>query len=185
MYHIKKDKRQLDSAMRLMKGLTECLKSKKMSQISVSDLCNASNVSRSTFYRMFDTPLDLLEYTSDSYISKAINDYSEEVFKSSEDFILYSLMYWKNNSDILEAVVNCGRIDIIKKSFESHSEKMVPILESEFDEVELEYIQTGVASLVTGLLTVWIRRGKKETPVQLFELYRKFYSLYMDFPLPG
>jgi len=177
MYHIKNDLRQQSSAMRLVKGLTECLRDKNMSEISVSDLCKASNVSRSTFYRMFDTPIDLLEYTSDIYVSKAVNDYSEEVFKGPEDFVMFSLIYWKNHTDILEAVVNCGRLDIVKKSFDAHSNKLIPFLESEFDDVEIDYINTATTSLITSLLSVWIRRGKKETPVQLFELYRKFYSM--------
>jgi len=173
MYHIKDDKRQKESALRLMTGLTESLRDRRMSEIGVSELCAASNVSRSTFYRIFDTPMDLLEYTCDSYVERAIADYSREVFRSGEDFILYSLMYWKNHTDLLEAAVNCGRIDIIKKSFVAHSEILMPMMVSEFKEEELEYVMAGLAGLVTSLLTVWIERGRKETPVQLFELYRK------------
>jgi len=173
MYHIKNDKRQLDSAMRLSKGLTECLQTRRIQEIGVSDLCAVAGVSRSTFYRMFDTPLDLLEYTTNIYVEKAVEDYSEEVFKNEEDFVLYSLMYWKNHADLLEAVINCGRIDIISQSFETHSEKLVPMLESEFNEYELDYVKAGAAGLITSLLKLWIERGKKETPLQIFELYRK------------
>lgn len=177
MYHIKNDKRQKESALRLMKGLTECLRLKPMSEIGISDLCVASNVSRSTFYRMFDTPTDLLEYTSDKYIEKAIADYSREVFRNEEDFILYSLMYWKNHTDLLEAAINSGRIDIIKKSFMAHSEILVPMMVNEFKEDELDYLMAGLSGLVTSMLTLWIERGKKETPVQLFELYRKISEM--------
>jgi len=173
MFHIKNDKRQQSSALLLMKGLTKCLQNHRMSEISVSDLCSVSGVSRSTFYRMFDTPLDLLEYTSNYYVERAIADYSEEVFKTEEDFVLYSLIYWNNHTDLLEAVVNCGRIDIIRKSFESHSEMLLPLMENQFNENELEYVKAGVAGLLTSLITLWIERGKKETPALIFELYKK------------
>ncbi len=173
MYRIKNDKRQIESALRLMKGLTECLQDRKMSEISVSDLCAVSGVSRSTFYRMFDTPVDLLEYTSDNCVAKAIEDYSGEVFKTEDDFVLYSLMYWKNHTDILEAMINCCRLDIIQKSFEIHSEMLQPLLESRFTEEELEYVKAGAAGLITSIIALWIKRGRKESPVQLFELYNK------------
>ena len=173
MYHIREDKRQQKSAVRLMKGLTECLKTSKMSDISVSELCSNSGVSRSTFYRMFDTPIDLLEYTSNCYIEKAIADYSTEVFKTEDDFVMYTLMYWKNHTDIFEAIISCRRIDIIQKSFEDHSEMLVPMLENNFTEDELAYVRAAAAGLITGLLSLWIARGKKETPAQLFEVYRK------------
>jgi len=178
MYHIKNDKRQQDSALRLTKGLIECLRVRSMSEIGVSELCAASNVSRSTFYRMFDTPTDLLEYTSDTYVEKAIADYSNEVFRSEEDFVLYSLMYWKNHTDLLEAAINSGRIDIIRKSFYAHSEILVPMMASEFNKDELDYVLAGLAGLITSLLTLWIERGRKETPVQLFELYRKISNMH-------
>jgi len=178
MYHIKDDKRQKESALRLMKGLTISLRDRRMSEIGVSDLCVASNVSRSTFYRIFDTPMDLLEYTCDKYVEKAIADYSKEVFQNEEDFILYSLMYWKNHTDLLEAAINCGRIDIIRKSFVAHSEILMPMMVNEFKEEELDYVMAGLAGLVTSLLTLWIERGKKETPVQLFELYRKISEMH-------
>jgi len=173
MYHIKNDKRQQESVLRLIKGLTECLQTKKMPDIGVSQLCEVSGVSRSTFYRLFDTPIDLLEYTSNLYVEKAISDYSEEVFKTEEDFIMYSLLYWKNHTDILEAATNCKRLDIIRKSFEAHSELLLPILENQFNEIEMAYVQAGAAGLITSLLSLWIERGRRETPAQLFEIYRK------------
>lgn len=177
MYRIKNDKRQIDSAMCLLRALTECLQNQKMTEISVSTLCAEANVSRSTFYRMFDTPLDLLEYTCDTYVEKAIADYPESVFKRRDDFVLYSLMYWNNNIHLLEAAVNCGRFDIIRKSFEAHSEKLVPMLASEFTELELAYVSVGFAGLIASLLTLWIKRGRKETPAQLFELYKKIIAI--------
>jgi len=181
MYRIKNDKRQQDSALRLVKGLTECLQTRKMSEIGVSELCAKSGVSRSTFYRMFDTPIDLLEYTSDYYVERAILDYSGEVFKTEDDFVMYSLLYWKNHTDILEAVINCNRHDIIRKSFESHSEMFMPMLEIQLTEVELEYLRTGLAGLITSLISLWFERGKKETPARLFEIYRKINGMILGY----
>lgn len=62
MYHIKEDKRSLRSAQLIYQGLLDCLEEKEFQQISISDIQRKSFVSRSTFYRLFDTLNDVLDY---------------------------------------------------------------------------------------------------------------------------
>jgi len=185
MYHIKKDKRQETSALRLIDGLTNCLKTQNMAEVSVCDLCNASSVSRSTFYRMFDTPVDVLEFACDTIITRVLDDYSKATFMDDDGFVMFSIMYWYEHSELLEALVNCGRLDIIQKSFEAHSERLIPSIRSGFTDMEVEYMRMGISGLLSSLITLWIRRGKKETPAQMFELYRKFFSLVSTGGLGG
>ena len=73
MYHINNDKRQIASAQKIVDGLTQCLSAKMMSEISVSDIATASGVSRSSFYRSFDTPMDVLAYASSTLIRSTIS----------------------------------------------------------------------------------------------------------------
>jgi len=185
MYHIKKDKRQESSALHLIEGLTNCLKTKNMAEISVCDLCTASSVSRSTFYRMFETPVDVLEYACDTIITKVLSDYSQSSFKDDDDFVMFSILYWYNHSELLEALVNCNRLDIVQKSFETHSKRLIPIIRQGFNEAEMEYVRMGAAGLLSSLITVWIRRNKKENPSQIFDLYKKCVSLALSEGLGG
>jgi len=177
MYHIKKDKRQLNSAANLVNALAQCLKTKHISNISVSELCSKAGISRSTFYRIFDTPVDVLGYACDSYIDKAVKDFLGKQFRDDEDLIRFTLQYWYENYEMLEAAINSGRLDIVRKSFESHSTRLIPLLRQDFSEMELDYIRQGAVGLISNLLLVWIRRGKKESPGQMFDLYKKFLSL--------
>lgn len=177
MYHIADDKRQQATAEKISNGLRSCLSVRNLTEITVSDICKAAGVSRSSFYRSFDMPLDVLSYACDKVVDMIIKDFSSTELTDSDDLVRFSLRYWRNHSDILEAAVNCDRMDIIGKAIENHSNKLVRnlliMVHNDFTKAEVEYIQMGIVGLISNLLVVWIRHGEKESPDQLYELYVK------------
>lgn len=192
MYHISNDKRQQATAERIMEGLRTCLLVKNMTEISVSDIASASGVSRSTFYRSFDMPLDVLSYACNRVFDMIIRDFSQVDLKDADELIHYCLKYWRRHTDILDAAVNCDRLDIVQSALENHSDRFIgdsiSLIKKDFTEAELEYITRGAVGLISNLLIVWIRHGKKETPDQLFEFYLKCREILLDFhrsPLSG
>lgn len=182
MYHINNDKRQIATAEKIKEGLRSCLTDKLMSEISVSDIASRSGVSRSTFYRSFDTPIDVLMYACDTTVSTLIHDYSLVKLTDKDEFILFTLRYWRAHSEILEAVVNCDRMDIIQKSIHNHSDQFLiwarEEINKEFSDVEIDYILAGSVGMITSMLQVWIRYGKKQTPEELYRLYRKLHIIH-------
>ncbi|MCQ2142290.1 MAG: TetR/AcrR family transcriptional regulator [Bacteroidales bacterium] len=181
MYHIANDKRQQATAEKIRQALIHCLSVKTMSEITVSDISTAAGVSRSTFYRSFDIPLDVLRYECDRVVVIMENDYAGAKLKNLDDLVHFTLRYWKNHSEVLDAAVNCDRMDIVHKSISSRSEKLLSSLEgiigSGFSEQEIDYIRMGAIGLISNLLSVWIKHGKKESPEQLFDLYLKFTKM--------
>lgn len=180
MYHIKEDKRQQLTADRIVDGMKRCLAVRHMSELSVSDIADAAGVSRSTFYRSFDMPIDVLAYACGKVVDMIIKDFSDVDLRDGNEFILFSLRYWRRHDDILEALVNCDRMDIVHKAFQSRAEDIfgetVVDFRKDFTETETEYLIMGMVGLMSNMLVVWIKNGKKETPEQLFSLYRKFFS---------
>lgn len=181
MYHIKEDKRQKDTAEKIRCGMRRCLTVKNMSEISVSDISEAAGVSRSTFYRSFDMPIDVLAYSCDKVVDMIIHDYRNVRVGDADEFILFSLKYWRMHDDILEALVHCDRMDIVHKAFESRAENIFGELfvafRKDFTQAETDYLIMGVAGLMSNMLVVWMKHGKKETPEQLFDLYKKFFAI--------
>ena len=181
MYHIKEDKRQQMTADRIREGMRRCLSVKNMSEISVSDISEAAGVSRSTFYRSFDVPIDVLSYSCDKIVEMIVHDYRDINMRDTDEFILFSLRYWKKHDDTLEALLHCDRMDIVHKAFESHAEDIFGNIavqfRKDFTQAETDYLIMGVVGLISNMLTVWVKHGKKETPEQLFELYKKFFSI--------
>ena len=77
MYHIPNDKRAVSSADNLEKALYELLTTRDMNEISVTDLCHASGVSRATFYRLYDNPTDILRHGLDNTMETIRQEQSE------------------------------------------------------------------------------------------------------------
>ena len=181
MYHINNDKRQIASAQKIVDGLTQCLSAKMMSEISVSDIATASGVSRSSFYSSFDTPMDVLAYACDRVLDMLLRDYAGIDLDQRDELVLFSLKYWRGHSQILEALANCDRMDIIQRTLVNHGGEFltneIQKLRTDFTKDEIEYLSKGVAALLTSTLQVWIQHGKKETPEELFILYRKIKGI--------
>lgn len=187
MYHIANDRRQIETASRICEGLTRCLSQHKMSEISVSDIATASGVSRSTFYRSFDIPLDVLSYAVDKRLKDMVGEYHANGVRPEDGdaFVLFTLRYWRQHSDVLEAFVNCDRMDVVRNAIESHTGQFIAgelkRLRSDFTDKELDYISSGAAGMIASLLSVWIKHGKKETPEELFALYLKVCNIAEEF----
>ena len=60
MYHIANDPRARKSAELIAHSVLALSKNKSANQLSIAAIQRVSSVSRSTFYRLFDTPVDVL-----------------------------------------------------------------------------------------------------------------------------
>lgn len=72
MYHIRNDKRAIQSSELIYNGLLECIRKKPFDQITISDLQKASGVARSTFYRAFDNISDVLFWKCDTCFNEVL-----------------------------------------------------------------------------------------------------------------
>ena len=182
MYRIKNDKRVRQSAELIREGLFRCLREKGLDQIGVSEIASASGVSRGTFYRIFDTPVDVLAYACDTLTAKAQERFARSGNPVDDKAFLFWLRFWLGESEVLEALYRSGRTDILEKSLYPYFKSFRPEPLNAFTDTEMEYIGIAAASFLGGILTVWIRHGRKESPEELFGLYQRFLAV---FQLPG
>ena len=69
MYHIPNDSRSKKSAIKIYQSLRHILFNKKIEDVTISDIKNECGISRSTFYRLFDNPIDVLEMQMSYFIT--------------------------------------------------------------------------------------------------------------------
>lgn len=173
MYRIKINKRVLNSADLIVNGLTKCIRTTPFEQINVCDIAEASGVSRSTFYRLFDTPSDILAYICDKLAEDTIKLFkSQGVGNDQYTFGIYALRYWCSQTDIIETIFRSGCSNILQKSFETYSSDIVNSVKG-LSEKEFDYLRTTVIGIICSILVVWTRYGRKETPEELMETYKK------------
>ena len=174
MYHIKDDKRAAKSSELIYQGLISCMKDKDFSKISITDIQRTSTVGRATFYRHFDSMIDVLHWKCDQEYHNVMNSYvSMETHEQAKDeFFIYFFDYWTGHSEVLETLIRLGRYDIIYQCHYSNA----PILYEYFKQAfkipkrNYKYYMGFRIGAFVGVLITWINGGKKESSKELVKI---------------
>ena len=173
MYHIKNDQRSIRSSEMLYDGLARLMREKDFVEITVTDLVEAANVGRTTFYRNFDEIEDILRMRNDQVfegLCKYLSEYRKtNGFDHRSEMLKPILRYFYLNSEIIELLILAHQIDIFSQSFRGLMEPFKPILISKngVGEDYVEYLIAINTGIVTNILSHWIKSGKKQAPDDL------------------
>ena len=152
-----------------------------MTEVTISDLHNVTGVSRATFYRLFDTPEDVLRYMCDRFKQELVSNLTVQKFAAPRDLLIFAVRFAMTNHALLEALARNHLSDMLD---EVHNATVRFLSDQfhifdEFDQTETQYAQSLFHSVMTAALMLWVQRGRKETPEQLME-YVKKYSTALD-----
>lgn len=174
MFHIKPDKRSRTSAELIVGGLYACLAVKPFSGISISDLQRASSVGRATFYRLFDTVTDVLEYECDKVFRNMLQAYRAqtsdgEAGSAYERLFSCFFEYWMGHVSLLDALSDSGRVDIMHAVYRAHTGEIRDILvpDMTLTERELDYFVSVATAVIFGVFDTWVKGGRKESREEL------------------
>lgn len=180
MYHLKEDIRAERSAEMLYDALMQVLAKKPFAKVTVSDLSQASTVSRATFYRNFDEITDILYWKCSRMFETVLTDFTEsDPDMTKEDVLLvYVLRYWMAPERIrlLEILMDIGRIDIIYNSFVKNAGIIMDFLKEKNISMSTDnyvYFISVRAGFLVGALRAWIVTGKKQSPEELSDIIRR------------
>lgn len=177
MYHIKSDKRSQASAAGIVRGLQECLKTKPLKAITVSDLYKASGISRATFYRLFDTPEDVLLYQMDQMTDSAVQLYEQERNLPAAELLEKTIKTGLENHDFIRALVENGRQDLLFQYTERSLHKLdslKSIFPEDINPSERNYIIAHLSMSMVATQITWNRNGRKETPGDLLRYLKRY-----------
>ena len=176
MYHIKDDQRSIRSAQMLYEGLSRLMREQDFSSISVTDLVEASQVGRATYYRNFDEIEDILRLQSDQIFDDMIQyiiAYVQEHGNESRMLLLKPVLrYFDTRSEIIELLVKANRLDIAMASLHRAVApfKTRTLAYLSIDETYIDYIITIRIGIVMNILVQWIENGKQQPPDKLADL---------------
>jgi len=173
MYRIKNDKRTSQSVEKITNSLKECLGKKHLNEINVKEISESASVSRATFYRIFDTPLDVLECLCET-IAQDLEESLRHVFADQKlDHAQYTIQFLVNHSDDLKAIFRSGRMDLLVKAIRPRINWILPKSTEDLSEAEKDYIKYPLAANLISILYVWYKHGCKETVSELTRIFRK------------
>ena len=159
MQHIEElNKKSLDSQQKIYKSLRRLLLVKPLSEITVTDISEDCDISRSTFYRNFNNVMEILEiffdYYYDRYLKKRVHETNQLVF---------FLDYWKRHRDLVQ---------ILKKQAPSVILEVI----SKYNDPELTKVQRRIKiDLFSTIVSSW-SVNNIETTAEMEHLVKEIFT---------
>lgn len=173
MYRIKNDKRTKRSIELITRGLTECLDKKPLAEIGVAEIAQTAGISRATFYRIFDSPLDVLDCLCETIAQELEEFMSRIATQKDADYTLHAILFLINHADSLKAIFRSGRMDLLEKTIRPRAELFVSPAKRILSETEMDYIKYSIAAIIKAILYVWYQHGCRETASELAKIFNR------------
>ena len=175
MYHIKNDKRSIQSGERIYKALAICMSSREFNDVSVKELIEEAEVARATFYRNFDRLEDVLQLETDRRFDE-LYEYLKVYYRSEPEFyksffIVPFLKFWYEDSGIIELLIKANQQNILKNAFVTLLTKGINDYHNgEVDIENFNYFLAMRSGIAINVLVEWVGNGKKETPDEVTDI---------------
>lgn len=170
MYRVKNDKRIQHSCNRLYQTLVYLIRKYDITDINdvtVLWLTQSATLSRGTFYRHFDKPIDILIWKCDEMVEKSCD--VELRLINSIDSIKYFFKYWHSETEFLQCVKQVRVEYILENSLESFFNTWFPMVHSmsNLSESRRKYIARIWANTLWGILVTWASNGYRDSEEEL------------------
>lgn len=179
MYHIKKDKRSIQSSKWIYDALAELMEEKNYVEITVTEVVEKAKLGRATFYRNFDSIDDVLRLKCDETFNE-LYEYLLEYYKTysfnnkamTPIFLKPFLRFWYFKSFIVELLIKANRIDIINESFTNMFKLFLPYIDKSQDIIlkHMDYFAAIRSGTAINILIQWIKNDKNIPPDELTDL---------------
>lgn len=177
MYHVKSDRRSQASAAEVVRGLQECLKTTPLKAVTVSNIHRVTGISRATFYRLFDTPEDVLIYQLDQMMETATATTKNGVELSPRALLETSISLSLQNHAFLKALVENGRQDLLFRYTEQSFHQLDGIrniFPEEMEAEEREYVIAYLSMVMVASQIVWARNGQRENAGDMLRYLKRY-----------
>ncbi|MGM9630236.1 TetR/AcrR family transcriptional regulator [Butyricicoccus sp.] len=165
MYHISNDIRMRNSAQQISNALLHCAKRKPFQEITISELHKEYGISRTTFYRLFDNIVDVLEYQVDLMGREILLSVQGD---SPKELTINAITALKERWELIDLLSRSGYIYLLQKK----QEEYLP-LSRLADGLDLgdgsQYFHGILAHLLPTALEIWIKDNMTDTPEEVYE----------------
>lgn len=180
----KENQRMRLTKMLFKNALITLLQEKTIYQISITELCDAAGLNRSTFYKYYGNVRDILTELEKETLLKS-KQCMLEIAAEEENFHIAPLYHllcdMQNNREIYQLLLNNSAGDDFPSNmmqetmdFLRCTAKSLNIREDEKSDYLFQYLVSGCISVVQN----WINSEMKESPMEISELiYRTSFAV--------
>jgi len=157
------NKRRRESQRRMENAFVQLLQKKELNQVSVTDICKAAEVNRTTFYANYQDIYALAEAVKQRLESEVLDLYREEwaAERSSHDF-LPLFRHIRDNQLFYKtyfALCTDGQLNVIGYDRTAAAKR--------FDNQHIDYHIEFFGNGLNAVIKKWLREGCRETPEEI------------------
>lgn len=162
----------------IQESLTGLLKRKKLTNITIKELCQEAEINRSTFYSYYKCIDDVLDEMEETFLSEVRKIYSSIDFSIDMNSFYSYLSYVRKNSDHYLTLVDNGRLfePVVEDALYYHLKKY----QRELSPLALSRKRIIVRSAIAGCFYMtcdWLREETSFTIDEICDYYLKIYRL--------
>lgn len=179
MFHISEDKRAQESAQKCCEALSSLLCKNSFERITVSQICAEAAVSRPTFYRLFDTPGDIIYWYCDRSTKEMCRTLDKQDIAVQEQPFRFIVQDITAHPEALELAYRAGRVDMADAAFYSNIMPFLSALRRKHNMSEAD-VKLGIvlmSAIITSSYRIWLQEGKYEA-VDAF--YKRVHRLILS-----
>lgn len=174
------DRRQIKTRQAIFSAFTKLLANKHYEKITVQEIINEANISRSTFYAHFETKDDLLKavckelfgHIIDSAIDKT---HTHGLYSNKEaplSVVCHLLQHLKENHNNILGLLSCESSEIFLRYFKDSLNELIKtrfVNCSHVHDQDLpqDFLINHISGSFVEMVLWWIKGGKKLTPEEL------------------
>lgn len=179
MFNLSNNKRVTDSMDRICESLITLLGANSFRELTINEICDNANVVRKTFYRNFESKIDIIDYI----LCKEMSEMTDLVNSNSKNHetLLCMLTFWSKRKKLLTILeknnlfdVFTARLTMFLELFRVH----ITTIESFHNPQLLEaYYFSSSAAIMSTTLSKWAARNFSETVDDLYRVMIELYKL--------
>ncbi|BBI33809.1 TetR/AcrR family transcriptional regulator [Cohnella abietis] len=146
-------------------SLLQLLKEKPYKKISIKEITERGDLARQTFYQLFNSKEEILEYHLDHLFHEYLIKIQDlEVATTAELARLY-FVFFHNNENFIHQLIKNDLVNILNQKFYSYLSEIHIVLKH--TQVHSEYATAFISSGLVGILIFWFKQNKTMSIEQL------------------
>lgn len=178
----KKDLRYQRTKSAIIEATVALLEKKTFEEISIKDICEKANISRSGFYLHYTDKYDLAEKYQLELMAQGTKILQANHYTKRNEATLTMLRLLVGEGRMLALLISeKGSVEIqnkIRELVKENAKKNIfPYLQLETKtEVEEKYLLSFLSNAILGVIQEWVKSGQKESPEEMLEIVETILS---------
>lgn len=139
-------------------ALLDLLKNKRFTQITVKDLCKKADLSRQTFYQIFDSKEEVMEYHFMTLFEKFCNECSDFSEISLSELVYQFFHFFYEQKEFVKVLIENNMTYLLEQQFEVYLCKIDFFKNRNDTDDYPDYTLSYVAGALTQILIHWFKK---------------------------